>query len=155
MPPGFTKSLSERLDSLSNINIKEAEEGDILKPGWAYIAPGDYHMVVKTNINHQYYIELNKADPVRAHRPSVDLMFNSLSETGIKNPIGIIMTGMGNDGTEGLKKLKSKNNCYIISQSEESCVIYGMPKSVEQSGISDKVLPHTEIHKELMKLAQK
>jgi len=102
MPPGFTKSLSERLNNLSRINIKEAEEGDVLIPGWVYIAPGDYHMLIRKYSNDEYRILLNKESPVTGHRPSVNVMMKSVAESGHKSMIAVIMTGMGNDGSEGI-----------------------------------------------------
>lgn len=153
MPPAFTKSLSNRLDSICNINVKEAEDGDILKAGWAYIAPGDYHMrIVKKNaISKDFYIKLTKELPVGGHRPSANVMFESLSELSFKNIIGVIMTGMGNDGCQGLKQLFDIYKSYIIAQNEDTCVVYGMPKSVVQIGIASAVVPLKDIAKEIIK----
>jgi two-component system chemotaxis response regulator CheB len=154
MPPGFTKSLAARLDSLCNINVKEAEDGDILKMGWAYIAPGDSHIrIVKKNYqSSELKIMLTKEPPVGGHRPSANILFSSISEIGIKNAVGVIMTGMGNDGCEGLKQMHSINNAPIIAQNEESCVVYGMPKSVVQAGIASKVVHLSDIAKEITKI---
>ncbi|NLY42481.1 MAG: chemotaxis response regulator protein-glutamate methylesterase [Clostridiaceae bacterium] len=155
MPPGFTKSLAARLDGMSELSVKEAEEGDVLQAGNVYIAPGDYHLKVhKDNLSDRLVIHLDKSDSNDAgrHRPSVNVMMNSLSDTGLKNIIGVIMTGMGNDGCEGLKKLKEKNNAYIIAQSKESCVVYGMPKAAVSAGIVDRIVPLDEISNVITKM---
>lgn len=150
MPPGFTKSLSARLDSLSDINIKEAEEGDMLKPGWAYVAPGDYHMLINKYKNDEYKISINKEPPVTGHRPSVNVMMNSVAECGHKNIIAVMMTGMGNDGSEGILKIKETGG-KTIAQDESTCVVYGMPKSAVNIGAIDTVVPLHNISTEILK----
>lgn len=155
MPPGFTKSLASRLDGMSELSVKEAEDGDILQAGNVYIAPGDYHLIVsKEKVSNRLVINLSRSDSLKAerHRPSVNVMMNSLSSTGLRNIIGVIMTGMGNDGCEGLKRLKEKNNAYIIAQSEESCVVYGMPRAAVRAGIVDKIVPLNEISDVIIKM---
>jgi len=155
MPPGFTKSLAERLNTLSEITVKEAEDKDILRPGVAYIAPGDYHILIEKSSNSSdYWIRLSSSPAVGGHRPSVNVMLNSLSETNLDNIIGVIMTGMGSDGCEGMKNLKVKNNAYIIAQDEKTCVVYGMPKAVVESGIADVVVPIQRIAKEIVKAVE-
>lgn len=144
MPPGFTKSLSTRLDSLSNINVKEAEDGDILKAGWAYVAPGDYHMLVNKSGAEEYKIEVNHEPLVTGHRPSVNAMMTSVAECGHKNVIAVMMTGMGSDGSEGILKIK-RTGGKTIAQNEDTCVVYGMPKSAVNIGAIDKVVPLQEI----------
>jgi len=151
MPPGFTKSLAARLDSISQITVKEAEDGDIVQAGYAYIAPGDYHMTFERLEQDNLKIILSKKPPVGGLRPSVDVMMNSLSETGLKNIIAVIMTGMGSDGSEGIKKIKAENNGYIIAQDKESCVVYGMPAAAYRTGVVDSVVPLKSIAKEIMK----
>lgn len=150
MPPGFTKSLSIRLDSLSDINIKEAEEGDVLKPGWAYIAPGDYHMLVNRYRNDEYRISINKESPVTGHRPSVNVMMKSVVECGHKNIIAVMMTGMGNDGSEGILKIKETGG-KTIAQDESTCVVYGMPKAAVNIGAIDTIVPLHNIAAEILK----
>lgn len=151
MPPGFTKSLADRLNGISELTVKEAEDGELLKAGYAYIAPGDYHMRVYAQQG-GLVIKLTREPPVSGHRPSVNVMMDSLSETGLKDIIAVIMTGMGSDGSEGVKKLKSSNNGYVIAQDEKSCVVYGMPKSAVQTGAVDAVVPLKEITKEISRI---
>lgn len=150
MPAGFTKSLAVRLNSISEINVKEAEDGDILENGTAYIAPGGYHLKVKnggSNIN----IYLDQTDPINGHRPSVDVMYQSVSE--IKNycKIAVIMTGMGSDGSNGLKALKSSGNTIAIAESVETSVVFGMPKSAIATNLVDEVVNLEEIASTIMK----
>jgi two-component system chemotaxis response regulator CheB len=151
MPPGFTKSLAERLNSMSEVTVKEAEDGEIIKPGTVYIAPGDYHMLTERIQSGDIRIKLTQTPPVGGHRPAVNVMMESLSETGLKNIVGVIMTGMGGDGSEGIKKLKSKNEAYTIAQDEKSCVVYGMPKVALMTGAVDIVVPLKDITGEIMK----
>lgn len=141
MPSGFTKSLAERLNSLSHLTVKEGENNEIIKPGYAYIAPGDFHMEVSGKPDGILRIKLTKSSPVSGHRPSVDVMMNSIARTQFRSVIGIILTGMGNDGKEGVMNLKHENNGIIISQDEQTCVVYGMPKSAVSTGVVDVVAP--------------
>ncbi len=150
MPPGFTKSLSERLNSLSMINVKEAEDGDVLQPGWAYIAPGDFHMIVNRYAGDIYRISTNKQPPVTGHRPSVNVMMSSVAESGHKNIIAVMMTGMGNDGSDGILKIKN-NGGKTIAQDEGSCIVYGMPKSAVKIGAIDTITPLQNITEEILK----
>lgn len=150
MPPGFTKSLSERLNQLSEITVKEAEHGDPIVKGTAYIAPGDRHLVVKQSGN-SYYIELSDAPKKGAHKPSVDVMMTSITQIKIPKVIGVIMTGMGADGRDGLKDLKSAREVHIIAQDEASCVVYGMPKSVVETGVADEILPLDQLSSAIIK----
>jgi two-component system chemotaxis response regulator CheB len=149
MPPGFTKSLAVRLDGLSEINVKEAEDGDVLSPGWAYIAPGDYHISV-SKVSREFIIRLNQEMPMSGHRPSVNYMMNSVADCGHKNLIAVMMTGMGSDGSIGLAKIKA-NGGKTIAQNEETCVVYGMPKSAVATGAIDKIVPLNDIAKEIIK----
>lgn len=151
MPPGFTKSLAERLNSLSELNVKEGEHDEIIKPGYAYIAPGDYHMEVQSTSGEVLRIKLSKDPPVNGHRPAVNVMMNSIANTKFPSVIGVIMTGMGNDGKEGIANLKKSNNGIIISQDEQSCVVYGMPKSAVSTGIVDEVVPLKKIAEVIVK----
>jgi len=152
MPPGFTKSLAERLDSLSSIKVKEAEDNETVKAGVVYIAPGDYHMKTALARDRSIIIKLTKDPPYGSHRPSATVMMESLSETGLANIVGIIMTGMGNDGSEGAKKLKQENNGYIIAQDEKTCTVYGMPKVAVELGIVDEIVPLERITKKITEI---
>jgi len=150
MPPGFTKSLSTRLDNLSQINVKEAEEGDVLMPGWAYIAPGDYHMLINNCRDDKYRISINKESPENGHRPSVSVMMKSVAESGHKNIIAVIMTGMGSDGSDGILEIK-RTGGKTIAQDESTCVVYGMPKSAVNIGAIDIIAPLQDITTEILK----
>jgi len=150
MPPGFTKSLAERLDSKSNLVVKEATHNERVLAGHVYLAPGDSHMLVEVAANGDLLINLDKSPPVSGHRPSVDVMMSSLSDTGLKNIIGVILTGMGADGSSGIKKLKEVNKSFIIAQDEESSVVYGMPKMAVQTGAVDKVVSLNKISEEII-----
>ncbi|MFZ5352060.1 MAG: protein-glutamate methylesterase/protein-glutamine glutaminase [Bacillota bacterium] len=150
MPPGFTNSLAARLDSISGLSVKEAADGDILKAGHAYIAPGDYHMLIKKTGSDEYRISTNQSPPVTGHRPSVNAMMSSVADSGHKKLIAVMMTGMGNDGSEGILKIK-QNGGYTIAQNEETCVVYGMPKSAVNIGAIDIITPLQEITKEIIK----
>ncbi|MCT4613018.1 MAG: chemotaxis response regulator protein-glutamate methylesterase [Clostridia bacterium] len=140
MPAGFTKSLAERLDALSEIKVKEAEEGDVITKGVVYIAPGGYHMEVE-KFGTDYKIVLNKKPPITGLRPAADIMYESISKINTQDIVGVVMTGMGSDGTKGLKMIKEKNNAYIIGQDKDTSIVYGMPRAAAEAGIIDKVVP--------------
>ncbi|TYQ13180.1 UNVERIFIED_CONTAM: two-component system chemotaxis response regulator CheB [Acetivibrio alkalicellulosi] len=152
MPSGFTKSLAERLDSTSKVTVKEAEDDEIIRNAHVYIAPGDNHMLINKCADNVLKIKLSKDPPVNGHRPSVDVMMESLSNTGVKNIVGVIMTGMGGDGSEGLKKLKNVNGAHIIAQNEDTCVVFGMPRVAILLGVVDVVVPLKEIANEIMRI---
>lgn len=149
MPPGFTKSLAERLDSMSQIRVKEAEDGDVINAGVAYLAPGDSHIKV-TKQGGQFVIKLDNGERVSGHKPSVDALMYSIAALSDRNVIGVIMTGMGADGADGMSKLK-QNRGYVIAQDEESCVVFGMPKSTIKLGVVDKVVSLSNIANEIVK----
>ena len=144
MPPKFTKSLAERLNGLSKLEVKEAEDLEIVRPGVVYIAPGGLHMKLNTSGNSQHSIVISREPGDTLHRPSVDVMMNSVIDAYGKYTLGVIMTGMGKDGYEGIKTLKSLGG-YSIAQDEESCVVYGMPKAIVDAGLADAVLPAEKI----------
>lgn len=143
MPAGFTKSLAERLDSISEIAVKEAENDEIIQPGQVYIAPGNFHLRVAPIAGSGRKIVLSQEPPVGNHRPAVNVMFDSVAQFG-GDLVSVIMTGMGSDGCEGMKKIKA-NGGYSIAQDESSCVVYGMPKAVVEAGLADEVRPLTRI----------
>ena len=143
MPAGFTKSLAERLDSISEIAVKEAENEEIIRAGQVYIAPGNYHLRVANVAGGGKKILLSQEPPVGNHRPAVNVMFDSVAQFG-SDLVSVIMTGMGADGCEGMKKIKA-NGGYSIAQDEKSCVVYGMPKAVVDAGLADEVRPLNKI----------
>ncbi|WP_313756546.1 chemotaxis response regulator protein-glutamate methylesterase [Tissierella sp.] len=143
MPPKFTKSLADRLNSISNIRIKEAEDGDILSKGWGYIAPGDYHMTVIEE-SKDLIIRLNKEPQVMGLRPTVDKMMESVAKINGYSKTGIILTGMGSDGAKGIAKMRQAGS-YTIAQDESTSVVYGMPKSASATNCIDIVLPIDKI----------
>lgn len=140
MPPKFTKSLAERLNGLSEVEVKEAEDREIVKGGVVYIAPGGFHMTVEKGGISQMMISISETPTDTLHRPSVDVMLNSVIKVYNKYALGVIMTGMGRDGADAIKELKMKGG-YSIAQDEESCVVYGMPKAIVDAGYADLVLP--------------
>jgi len=140
MPAGFTKSLADRLNQLSEINVKEAEDGELIIESTVYIAPGGYHMRVVQKQG-KAFVQLSKDPPVSGHRPAADQLFESLSTFSAREIVCVVMTGMGSDGTKGIKKLSESSRTYVIAQSEESCVVYGMPKSVSLAGLVDEITP--------------
>lgn len=144
MPPGFTKSLAIRLNEISQLTVKEAEDSDELKAGHAYVAPGDNHLTFKSD-GRKTIIKLTKNPPVGGFRPSVDVMMTSLAESDASHIIGVIMTGMGSDGSKGLKMLKDKKKPYIIAQDESTSIVFGMPRSAIEIGVVDKTVPLQEI----------
>lgn len=148
MPPNFTKSLAERLDVLSEIRVKEAENGDIIKNGCAYIAPGDYHMIVKQE-NGVKVIKLNQEAPNTGHRPSANVLFKSVAEVYGKNSVGVIMTGMGGDGAESLKLIKD-TGAKTIAQSKETCVVFGMPRVAIEKNAVDIIADIDDIHNKIL-----
>jgi two-component system, chemotaxis family, protein-glutamate methylesterase/glutaminase len=151
MPPKFTKSLSDRLNSMSQITVKEAENGEPIRAGTVYIAQGGFHMkAVRSGISAPA-ISISAEPATTLHHPSVDVMMESAVQAYNKNVLGVIMTGMGHDGLEGLKLIKSRNG-YCLAQNEETCVVYGMPKSAVDAGLADSILPLEQIPEALVKL---
>lgn len=140
MPAGFTRSLAERLDSLSALKIKEAEPGDKLEVGRALVAPGGFHMILDANGE----IALNQNPPVHAVRPAIDVTMTSVVQRYGRATVGVVLTGMGNDGTTGCTLIHSAGG-KVISEAESTCVVYGMPRSVYEAGVVDLVVPLTEV----------
>ncbi len=143
MPEKFTKSFANRLDSICNITVKEAENGDSVIRGRALIAPGNFHMLLKRS-GARYYVEVKEGPLVNRHRPSVDVLFRSTAKYAGKNAIGIIMTGMGDDGARGLLEMK-ETGAHTIAQDEKSCVVFGMPNEAIKLNAADKILPLDQI----------
>ncbi len=149
MPPNFTKPFAERLNQISQIAVKEAEEGEPLKPGVVLIAPGRGHMRVNRVRGIETVVNISENREEFIYRPSVDYLMQSLSEFFPGRALGVILTGMGNDGAKGLAAMK-QTGCRIFAQNEDTCVVYGMPKAVVEAGIADKVLPIEEMAGEII-----
>lgn len=147
MPPNFTNSLAERLNAMSELNVKEAVNDEIMRRGTVYIAPGDKHLKIVRHLG-GFMIKLNDDERVSGHRPSVDVMMSSIAENVDIPVVGVIMTGMGNDGTAGLMRLK-KNGAIVISQDEATSVVFGMPGSAIRSGVVDRVVELRRIADEI------
>lgn len=148
MPEHFTKMWAERLNSLCRISVKEAEDGDSVLPGHALVAPGNYHMTLVRS-GARYTVRINQNPPVNRHRPSVDVMFDSVAQYAGANTAGVILTGMGGDGAKGMLAMQQAG-AYTIAQDEASCVVFGMPKEAIKLGGVDKVLPLAEIPAAIM-----
>ena len=143
MPEKFTASFAERLNSLAQIQVREAKNNDRIIPGLALIAPGGKHMALKRN-GAQYHVEIFDGAPVNRHRPSVDVLFRSVAKFAGRNATGIIMTGMGDDGARGLLEMREAG-ARTVAQDEQSCVVFGMPKEAIQLGAVKEVLPLSRI----------
>ena len=152
MPAKFTTSFAERLDSLCQIRVKEAEDGDAVVPGTALLAPGNFHMVMRRS-GARYYVNVKTGPMVCYQRPAVDVLFNSVAAYGGANAIGVILTGMGKDGAQGMLKMKQAG-ARTIAQDEASCVVFGMPKEAIEVGAVDKVLPLKDIPAAVLKLLE-
>ena len=140
MPKGFTLSLAERINQISPMTVKEAEDGEELRPNVVYIAPGGRHMEIVER-GTRTCIRIFDDPPVNSLRPCADVMFKSLANTHYNNIVCAVLTGMGKDGSEGIKYLKAHKKIRVVTQSKESCVVYGMPKAADESGLSDKSVP--------------
>ncbi len=148
MPEGFTKAFAERLNSSSSLEVKEAEDMDKVLPGCGYIAPGHSHIILEKRAD-EFLIRLSKSEKVSGHRPSIDVMLSSIAENYTSELIGVIMTGMGRDGAEGMSKIRKKGG-YTVAQDEETSVVYGMNRvAVELGGVVDKV-PLEQISKKIV-----
>ncbi len=150
MPEQFTASFARRLDSLCRISIKEAEDNDTLIPGRALIAPGNRHMLLKRS-GARYFIEIKDGPLVCRHRPSVDVLFRSAARYAGKNCVGVIMTGMGDDGAKGMLEMKT-SGAMTLAQDEKTCVVFGMPQEAIKLGGVHKILPLERLAAEVMRL---
>ncbi len=139
MPENFTRAFAGRLDSLCRITVKEAEDNDTVFSGRALIAPGNHHVLLKRS-GARYYVEIKEGPLVCRHRPSVDVLFRSAARYAGKNALGIIMTGMGDDGARGLLEM-SQAGAPTVAQDERSCVVFGMPQVAIKMGAAARVLP--------------
>ena len=149
MPPGFTRSLAERLNSLSDVQVKEAEPNEPIRPGWVYIAPGDHHMRVERN-GAQKILRLTQDPLIGGHRPAVDPMFDSVAQAYGKQTVAVLLTGMGHDGAQGMKKIKESQG-FTIAEDQSTSVVFGMPKSAIELGVVDRVVPLQAVAAEIIK----
>ncbi|PLR31810.1 chemotaxis response regulator protein-glutamate methylesterase [Chimaeribacter californicus] len=148
MPPGFTRSFAERLNKLCQITVKEAEDGERVLPGHAYIAPGDRHMeLARSGANYQ--IKITDGPAVNRHRPSVDVLFRSVAQYAGRNAVGVILTGMGNDGAAGMLEMH-RAGAYTLAQNEASCVVFGMPREAIASGGVSEVVDLSQISQRML-----
>ncbi|WP_057913396.1 protein-glutamate methylesterase/protein-glutamine glutaminase [Peribacillus muralis] len=149
MPPGFTSSLAARLNSLCKIQVKEAEEGELIQKGLAYIAPGGFHLKVR-KFGMNWVVHLDQSELRNGHRPSVDVLFESVSAMNEFAKIAVIMTGMGMDGSIGLKRLKQKGITKAIAESQETSIVFGMPKAAINTNLIDSIEDVEKIAKSIM-----
>lgn len=145
MPKGFTKSMAERLNEISEISVKEAEEGDILKKGWVYIAPGGKHMEIVKTADGGHKVHLNEAPAIGGLRPCANITYESLKTSSFDKIVCVVLTGMGADGTQGILSLQKSKPIHVIAQDAKTCVVYGMPKAVAEAGVVNDVVPLTEV----------
>jgi two-component system chemotaxis response regulator CheB len=151
MPAGFTETFARRLDTLCDIHVKQAEDGDVVQPGVAYIAPGGRHLMLMRR-GAGYCTRVTDDAPVNRHRPSVDTLFRSIARTVGKQAIGVMLTGMGGDGADAMLEL-SHAGAYTIAQDEASCVVFGMPRQAIMAGGVREVAALSEIASRMESLA--
>lgn len=148
MPPTFTAAFAKRLDGLCRITVKEAQNNDQIVPGRALIAPGGQHLMIRRS-GAQYFVEVREGPPVNRHCPSVDVLFRSTAKAAGPNALGIIMTGMGDDGARGLKEMRNAG-AHTIAQDEHSCVVFGMPKEAIRMEAAEWVMPLDELPRAIL-----
>ena len=149
MPAGFTASLAERLDSLSEVHVKEAAEGDVLEAGTVYLAMGGKHLNIQTSAG-QYSIHYTDQPTREGVRPCANYMYESLLDSRYDQVLCVVMTGMGADGTEGIKHLKEKKKIHVIAQEVSTCAVYGMPRSIVNAELADQIVPLDQIAQEII-----
>ncbi len=145
MPEGFTKSMADRLNELSKISVKEAEEGDILQKGWVYVASGGKHMEVVKTADGRHKIAFNDMPAIGGLKPCANITYQSLTKSGYDEIVCVVLTGMGADGTKGILALEKEKPIHVIAQNAQTCVVYGMPKAIYEAGVVDEVVPLTEV----------
>ena len=148
MPDKFTGSFAQRLNGLCAIEVREARQRDLVRPGLALVAPGSMHMIL-CHGSQGYSVELVSAPPVNRHRPSVDVLFNSVARVAGGHALGVIMTGMGGDGARGLKAMRDAGNA-TLAQDEDSCVVFGMPQEAIRLGGACEVVALPHIHEAIL-----
>jgi two-component system, chemotaxis family, protein-glutamate methylesterase/glutaminase len=150
MPAQFTSSFAKRLDSLCQVHVKEAENGDHVIPGTVLLAPGGYHMLLQRS-GANYYVAVKDGPMVCRQKPSVEVLFNSVAEYAGSNAVGAILTGMGNDGAEGLLKMRQKG-AHTVAEDESTCVVFGMPKEAIAKGGAEKIVPLDQVTRTMISL---
>lgn len=145
MPGGFTKSLADRLNELSKLTVKEAQDGEIISKGTVYIAKGGYQMRLKQQENGSFCLSVTEEPARRGLLPCADIMYESLENLKIDQITCVVLTGMGGDGTAGISKINEKQNIYVIAQNEETSIVYGMPKVIKEAGLVDEVVALKDI----------
>ena len=151
MPAGFTKSMADRLNEVSPIAVKEAADGDKLEKGQVYVAPGGKHMEVVKCADGSHKISLNNMPAIGGLRPCANITYDSLSKSGYDEIVCVVLTGMGADGTNGILSLGHHKPIHVISQNAETCIVYGMPKAIEESGVVDDVVPLGKVAETIVK----
>tara|TARA_B110001454_G_scaffold106457_1_gene100243 strand:+ start:86474 stop:87529 length:1056 start_codon:yes stop_codon:yes gene_type:complete len=153
MPPGFTKSFADHLNTLFPFEVKEAQEGDVVHPGRVLIAPGNFHMEIRRQ-GAKYTVTLHQQVQLHNVRPAADYLLRSVAQYVGANAVGVVLTGMGKDGAEGLLEMK-KAGSYNFAQDEKSCVVYGMPGAAVSAGAIDKILPLDRMAGEILNQIKK
>lgn len=151
MPVGFTKTMADRLNDTSEISVKEAQEGDVLQKGVVYIAPGGKHMEIKKNPDGSHKVVLNDSPAIGGLKPCANIMYDSLISCGYDEVVCVVLTGMGADGTNGILNLGEKKPIHVIAQNAETCVVYGMPKTIAEAGVVDEVVPLNDVARTIIK----
>ncbi len=149
MPAQFTTAFADRLNGLCQIRVKEAQDGEAVLNGQALIAPGNFHMLLRRS-GAKYYVQVKDGPMVHHQRPAVDVLFNSVAQYAGANAVGVILTGMGADGAQGLLKMKQAG-AKTLAQDEASCVVFGMPKEAIKLGAADQVAPLLEMSQRIIR----
>ncbi len=153
IPSSFSASFTQRVNRMCEIEVKEPEDGELIKPGYAYIAPGDKHLIIERK-GKSYICRLNDGVPVNRHKPSVDVMFRSLAQSAGPNAMAILLTGMGDDGAKGMLEMHQQGS-YTVAQDEDTCVVWGMPGNAVKLGAVDKELPLRKVSTEILRFCIK
>jgi two-component system chemotaxis response regulator CheB len=152
MPEGFTKSMADRLNALSQIKVSEAKDGDTLEKGHVYIAPGGLHMEIIKAAGGSHRIHLNDDIPaIGGLKPCANITYDSLAKTDFDEIVCVVLTGMGSDGTKGILSLERSKPIHVIAQDAKTCVVYGMPKAIAETGLVDEVVPLNDVAKTITK----
>jgi two-component system chemotaxis response regulator CheB len=152
IPPLFSRTFANRLDELCAFEVREAVDGDVPRPGLALVAPGDYHMTIEWAAAH-YRVRLQQGPLLHYTRPAVDVLFASAAACAGTHAVGVLLTGMGSDGAQGMRKLKQAG-AVTLAQNEETCVVYGMPRAAVELGVVDQVVPLGRMPHALMRALQ-